>query len=112
MVTGCIFSRAHGVAARILISGKPAVSSVYRRGAIRGLTLVEVAVSLALLAAFMICFLATFVQSRRLSEARLLPAPCRSLIYGLIEQMKGLDYPTLLPSHNVDADAPADVRDL
>lgn len=76
----------------------------------RGLTLVEVAVSLTLLATFMACFLATFVQSRRVTESSVLHAACTSLVYGLVEQMKGLDYTTLLPSYDVDPAAPDDIE--
>ncbi|MGH7945716.1 MAG: type IV pilus modification PilV family protein [Opitutaceae bacterium] len=71
-----------------------------------GLTLVEVMVSLLLVALFMVCFLATFLQSRRVTESSVLNAACTSLVFGLIEQMKGLDYTTLMPSNDVDAAAP------
>lgn len=67
---------------------------------------------MALLAAFMICFLATFLQSRRITEANVLNAACTSLVYGLIEQMKGLDYTTLLPSYTVDTAAPDDIENF
>jgi hypothetical protein len=74
------------------------------------LTLVEVMVSLGLLATVMVCFLATFMQSRRLTESSVLNAACTSLVYGLIEQMKGLDYTTLTPSYDVDPAAPDDIE--
>lgn len=82
------------------------------RGRSRGLTLVEVMVALTLLATFMVCFLGTFVQSRRMTEGSVLNAACTSLVYGLIEQMKGLDYQTLMPSHDVDPAAPAAIQAL
>src|SRR5688572_11317690 len=49
----------------------------------RGLTLVEVMVSLMLLAGVMVCFLAAFMQSRRMTEGSVLNAACTSLVYGL-----------------------------
>lgn len=67
--------------------------------------------ALMLLAAFTVCFLGTFVQSRRITEASVLNAACTSLVYGMIEQMKGLDYTTLLPSYDIDPAAPDTVRE-
>lgn len=69
-----------------------------RRAPERGLTLVEVMVSLTLLATVMTGFIATFVQSRRVTEASVLHAAASSLVYGIIEQVKGLEYTELLPS--------------
>jgi len=51
-------------------------------------------------------FLTTFIQSRRISEASVLQSACVSLVYGLLEQLKGLDYTTLVPSYDVDPFAP------
>lgn len=64
-------------------------------------------ISLLLLATALITFLGTFVQSRRVTEASVLHAAATSLVYGLIEQMKGLDYTSLLPSPAVDPAAPS-----
>jgi type II secretory pathway pseudopilin PulG len=74
----------------------------------RALTLVEVMVAITLMAAVMVGFIGTFVQSRRATEASILQSAATSLVYGLIEQMKGLDYTTLVPSYDVDPYAPAD----
>jgi prepilin-type N-terminal cleavage/methylation domain-containing protein len=63
-----------------------------------GLTLVEVMISLTIFAMFMTGFLATFMQSRRLTESSVLHAACTSVVYGIIEQIKQLDYPSSLPS--------------
>lgn len=69
-------------------------------------------VAMALLATFMAGLLGAFVHSRRITEGSVLDAACTSLVYGLIEQMKGLDYMTLIPSHDVDPAAPAAVQNL
>ena len=69
-------------------------------------------VSLTLLATVMVCFLGTFLQSRRLTESSVLNAACTSLVYGLLEQMKGLDYTTLMPSYEVDIAAPDDIENF
>lgn len=69
-------------------------------------------VALTLLASVMALFLGSFLQSRRTTESSVLNAACTSVVYGLIEQMKGFDYTSLLPSYDVDAAAPASVRDL
>lgn len=73
----------------------------------RGLTLVEVMVAMILLATVLMAFLGTFVQSRRISESSVMHAAATSLVYGIIEQMKGLDYTTLLPSAATDPEAPS-----
>lgn len=73
----------------------------------RGMTLVEVMVAMSILATVMAAFLGTFVQSRRISESSVMHAAASSLIYGLVEQIKGFDYNTLLPSTAEDANAPA-----
>ncbi len=75
----------------------------WNRRAVRGgLSLVEVMVSLAMLAAFMIGFLMAFVQSRRLTETSIMHAAATSIVYGLIEQIKQLDYTSSLPSQVAD----------
>ncbi len=71
-----------------------------------GVTLVEVMVAMALMAGLSTSLIGMVVQSRRLTESSVLHAAATSLVYGLIEQMKGLDYNTLLPSTVVDAQAP------
>ena len=58
----------------------------------RATTLIEVMISMWLLATVMLGFLGAFLQSRRFTESSVLNAACTSLIYGLIEQMKGLSY--------------------
>lgn len=64
--------------------------------------------SLTLMATVMLGFIGTFVQSRRVTEASVLHAAASSLLYGIVEQMKGLEYTTLLPStvDDVDPDNP------
>ncbi len=71
------------------------------------MTLVEVMVALGIFAAAMLGFLGSFVQSRRVTEGSVMQAAVTSLVYGLVEQMKGLDYKDLLPSTTVDDNAPA-----
>ncbi len=73
----------------------------------RGFSLVEVMVALLLLGGTLIAFLGSFIQSRRVTEGSVMHAAATSLVYGLIEQMKGLDYTSLLPSAAVDPDAPS-----
>jgi hypothetical protein len=71
-----------------------------------GLSLVEVMVSLAILATFMIGFLMAFVQSRRLTETSIMHAAATTIVYGLIEQIKQLDYASSLPSQVADPGDP------
>lgn len=70
----------------------------------RGLTLVEVMVSMTIMATVMLGFLGTFLQSRRISESSVLHAAASSMLYGIIEQIKGVDYNSL-PLTTID---PAD----
>lgn len=72
----------------------------------RGLTLVEVMISLILMATVMLGFISAFIQSRRVTESSVLHAAATSMIYGLVEQIKELDYRTLVPSYEVDPYAP------
>lgn len=72
-----------------------------------GFTLVEIMVALTLLTTIMLGLLSAFVHSRRVTEDSVMHAAATSLVYGLVEQMKGLDYTTLLPSTAVDSEAPA-----
>jgi hypothetical protein len=74
------------------------------------MTLVEVIIALTLLATVMVGFISAFLQSRRFTESSVLHSACTSLVFGLVEQMKGLDYTTLLPSYDVDTDAPDDIE--
>jgi hypothetical protein len=55
-------------------------------------------VSLILMATVMLGFIGTFIQSRRTTEASVLHAACTSVVYGIIEQIKQLEYTELLPS--------------
>jgi type II secretory pathway pseudopilin PulG len=66
------------------------------------LTLVEVMVSLTLMATVMAGFMGTFVQSRRVTEGAVLHAAATSMVYGVIEQIKQLDYGSLLPNYEQD----------
>jgi len=72
----------------------------------RALTLVEVMVSLTLMAGVMLGFIGTFIQSRRVTESSVLHAAATSMLYGIVEQIKQLDYTTLLPSYETDPFAP------
>jgi type II secretory pathway pseudopilin PulG len=76
----------------------------------RALTLVEVMVAMTLMATVMLGFIGTFLQSRRLTESSVLHAAASSLMYGIIEQIKGVDYTTLLPCTGADPDGPAEVQ--
>lgn len=73
---------------------------------IRGLTLVEVMVSLGILAMFMGGFLAAYVQSRKVTESTVMHAAATSIVYGIIEQIKQLDYATMLPNAVADPGDP------
>jgi hypothetical protein len=64
-------------------------------------------VSITLMAGVMLGFISTFFQSRKASESSVLQSASTSLVYGLLEQMKGLDYTTLLPSYETDPFAPS-----
>lgn len=72
------------------------------------MTLVETMLSMTLLAMTLLGFLGSFVQSRRVTESSVLHAAASGVVYGIIEQMKGIDYTTLLPSATID-DADPDV---
>ncbi|MBL9201993.1 MAG: hypothetical protein JNL39_15890 [Opitutaceae bacterium] len=63
-------------------------------------------IALLVLATALGAFLGTFIHSRRVTEASVIHAAATSLVYGLVEQIKGLDYNTLLPSSATDPDAP------
>lgn len=70
------------------------------------MTLVEVMVALFLMATVMVGFLGANIQSRRVTESSVLHAAATSMIYGIIEQIKQLDYATLLPNYETDPFAP------
>lgn len=79
-------------------SNRASSHQVRRTRRTAGLTLVEVMVSLILMATVMLGFIGTFIQSRRTTEASVLHAACTSVVYGIIEQIKQLEYSELLPS--------------
>jgi len=85
-------------------------SAKRRRGARLGpqsaVTLVEVMVSMFVLALVMLGLLGNFVQSRRVSESSVLHAAATAMVYGLIEQIKQLDYTSLLPNYEADPSVP------
>lgn len=87
-------------------AASPRRSVLHRIRRRAGLTLVEVMLSLTIFAMFMAGFLATFMQSRRLTESSVLHAACTSVVYGIIEQIKQLDYPSSLPSGVPDPTEP------
>lgn len=57
---------------------------------------------MTIMATVMLGFLGTFLQSRRISESSVLHAAASSMVYGLIEQIKGLEYTKSLPSTEDD----------
>lgn len=78
------------------------------------MTLVETMLAMTLLAMTLMGFLGSFVQSRRVTESSVLHAAASGVVYGIIEQMKGIDYTTLLPSatiDDVDPDVPVDATE-
>ena len=76
---------------------RPAIDRIWHCGAI---TLVEVMCSMFILSLFMLGFLSTMMQSRRFTEASVIQSAATSTMYGLIEQMKGLDYSTQIPAYD------------
>ena len=90
-------------------ASRPARSWFVRR--CRALTLVEVMVSMVILSTVLLGFISAFIQSRRVSEASVLHAACTSMVYGMIEQMKGFSYEDKLPNFAVDPDSPKSVQD-
>jgi hypothetical protein len=62
--------------------------------------------ALTMLALFMLAFLGAFVQSRRVTEASVMHAAATSIVYGVIEQIKQLDYTNALPSLVTDPGDP------
>jgi hypothetical protein len=84
----------------------PRLALLHRHRGERAVTLVEVMISLFVLALVMLGLLANFIQSRRVSESSVLHAAATALVYGLIEQVKQLDYVNLLPNYETDPAAP------
>lgn len=72
----------------------------------RGVTLVEVMFALFIQATVMLAIMGSFIQSRRVTESTVLHAAASALVYGLIEQIKQLDYSTLLPNYESDPSVP------
>jgi type II secretory pathway pseudopilin PulG len=72
----------------------------------RALTLVESMIAMTLMATFLVGFLVTFIGSRRVTENSVMHAAATSIVYGIIEQIKQLDYTSSLPSGVVDPDDP------
>jgi type II secretory pathway pseudopilin PulG len=83
----------------------PTKSKLWRK--LRGLTLVEAMVTMSILGLFMMGFITSFIHSRRVTEASVLHAAATSVIYGIIEQLKALDYTNGLP-YNGDTDTSND----
>lgn len=73
-----------------------------KRAQARGLTLVEVMFALVIQAGVMLAIMGSFLQSRRITESSVLHAASSSLVYGIIEQIKGLDYVNSLPNEAAD----------
>lgn len=80
------------------------ISDLLQRGR-RAFTLVEAMIAMAILTVSMLGFLSTFLQSRRTTETNVMHAAATNIVYGIIEQIKQLDYTTMLPNGSVD---PAD----
>jgi hypothetical protein len=64
--------------------------------------------ALIIQATVMLALIGSFIQSRRVTESTVLHAAATSLVYGLIEQMKQLDYTNLIPNTEVDPSVPND----
>ena len=58
-------------------------------------------------ATVMLAIIGSFIQSRRVTESTVLHAAATSMVYGLIEQIKQLDYTTLLPNYEADPAEPS-----
>lgn len=73
----------------------------------RAVSLVEVMFALVIQATVMLAIIGSFIQSRRVTESTVLHAAATSMVYGVIEQIKQLDYTTLLPNYEADPAEPA-----
>lgn len=71
-----------------------------------GLSLVEVMCSIFILGLVMLGLIGNFIQSRRVTESAVLHAAATSLVYGMIEQIKDLEYATMLPNYEDDPSVP------
>ncbi len=60
-----------------------------------GITLVEVAIALSILAVLMLGLFASLLQSRRLTEASIYQNAANTIIQGYIEQMKNMEFEEL-----------------
>ncbi|MFZ5494999.1 MAG: type IV pilus modification PilV family protein [Verrucomicrobiota bacterium] len=90
--------------AEVHLPGKPAARTCpHGRG---GFTLVEAMVALTIMAVSSLSIISAFLQSRRMTESSVLHAAATSLVYGIIEQIKQLDYTTLLPNYETDPSEP------
>ncbi len=58
---------------------------------------------LGILTLFMLGFVGSYLQSRRVTESSVMHAAATSLVYGVIEQIKEFDYTTLIPSTTTDS---------
>jgi len=56
--------------------------------------------SLFILCLFMLGFITTMIQSRRITEASVLQSAATSTVYGLLEQMKGMDFASQIPAYD------------
>lgn len=61
---------------------------------------------MTLLALFMLGFLGAFLGSRQLTETNVMHAAATSIVYGVVEQIKQLDYATAVPSVAADPGDP------
>jgi prepilin-type N-terminal cleavage/methylation domain-containing protein len=73
----------------------------------RGLTLLEVMVAMLLMALVLLGFLDTFIQSRRITEGSVMQMAAVTVVAGLVEQMKMLDYDTSMPAAETDSEQAA-----
>jgi Tfp pilus assembly protein PilV len=87
-------------------SGQNSLPQLHLKGPSRAVTLVEVMFALVIQATVMLGIIGTFIQSRRVTESAVLHAAATSMVYGLIEQMKEMDYTSQVPSDSVDTFAP------
>lgn len=100
----------HSRAGRFSASGSHGIARGLPCRQRRGLTLIEVLVAMGILTTVMAGFLGTFVHSRRSTEGAVMHAAVTSLVYGIVEQIKGQDYVTLIPSNEDDTAAPANTK--
>ncbi len=109
--SGCEIPRPDCASSAASNSGFPSrrTGVVGLKGQLRGVTLVEAMFSLGILAMFMLGFLGTFVQSRRVTEGSVLHAAATSMIYGIIEQIKQIDYANL-PNNELDPAEPTGTK--